>query len=155
MWLATMNVKINLADNLDKPINASPSSMKFTKLGTKTIFRKCSYNLNTELNKIPFIYEFIHDQNTRCLLIKIVNFIQILFSEEQCYTQLSTCCVKILQHSYMLHRHTVLLIIPLHKISGGPTVRSSTHCMLHYVNGFKRIQMSRKRYLSENINNFN
>ena len=53
MWLATMNVKIKLAENLDKSINASTSSKKFTKLGTKDIFERWSRNLKTELNTIP------------------------------------------------------------------------------------------------------
>ena len=52
LWLATMNVRIKLAENLDKSNNASTSSKKFTKLGTKNIFERWSRNLKTELNTI-------------------------------------------------------------------------------------------------------
>ena len=47
MWQATMNVKIKLSENLDKSINASTSSERFSKLGTKDIFERWSRNLKT------------------------------------------------------------------------------------------------------------
>ena len=48
-----MNVKIELAKNLDKSINSLMESKKFPKLSTKDIFEKWSRNLKTELNIGP------------------------------------------------------------------------------------------------------
>ena len=64
MWLATINVKIKLAENLDKSINASMSSKKFTKLGTKGIFKRWGRNLKTELTTILLCWK-ARDRSTR------------------------------------------------------------------------------------------
>ena len=47
-----MNVKIELAKNLDKSINSNMGSKKFSKLFTKDIFKKWSRNLKTKVNGI-------------------------------------------------------------------------------------------------------
>ena len=52
-WQATLNVKIEMAKNLDKSINSYTGSKKFPKYGSKDVFEKWSRNLTTELNTIP------------------------------------------------------------------------------------------------------
>ena len=60
MWQATMNVKIELAKNLDKSINSYTGSKKFPKYGMDDVFERWSRNLKTELNTIPLCAGRLH-----------------------------------------------------------------------------------------------
>ena len=52
-----MNVKRELAKNLDKSINSYMGYKTFQKLSFKNIFKKWSRNLETEWNTIPLCSE--------------------------------------------------------------------------------------------------